>query len=412
MLLTREQQLKSSFLGFSNFWTAFVGVVLMVLLSLALSGLASAQESTDTESEASSTGSRHIGEDAMMGVLMLPEKMLEPGFMLGEPIYSGFLFVDGQYVPRPYRVIREGKVIKINGHSLPFDAETHDRRSERRWIQMDQGFSEFSEEWGMGGYRLPSWLRSTEASVERHLMENDVFILIDGDILASAPAVCALPIAEILESPQGDDEKVQALMNLSGRDVFTAVWRQLVETYKPGQGYFEDAQEMDLAWQAMRDEAMRRRDEAMQDPIWLQFLPMLGLIAAVGAIVVVVRTGVSTVLVKGEARNWSHIDDSGQRGRTVMQMVVLLILLNVLDLVFTLSAHTTGEFFEANPITRSMMSSPSVLTLFKVTMVSAGLGVLFVLRHRRAAEVASWWLCVGYTIVALKHVVVSTHIVA
>jgi len=149
----RKLQSKLTFPGVLRFLATPLGVASMVLLSIVLPVLASAQESSGMKSKGESSGEN-----------FLREQMLDPGFMLGEPIHVGFLFIDGQYVPRPYRVIRDGKIIKINGYPLPFDAESHDRRNNRRWIQMDEGFSGFGEEWGMGEYQLPSWLRSTEAS--------------------------------------------------------------------------------------------------------------------------------------------------------------------------------------------------------------------------------------------------------
>ncbi len=80
------------------------------------------------------------------------------------------------------------------------------------------------------------------------------------------------------------------------------------------------------------------------------------------------------------------------RSRRVLMMLTFLWLVNLLDLVLTLLALRLGGFEELNPIAGKLLHSPSLLTLFKISLVTFATGVFFLFRRRRLTEMACYGL--------------------
>ena len=91
-----------------------------------------------------------------------------------------------------------------------------------------------------------------------------------------------------------------------------------------------------------------------------------------------------------------HSDHPRVRGRRVMLMIAFLWMANILDLSLTLLAIELGDFHEANPVARTLVSRPNLLVSFKLALVAAATLVLFLLRRRRTTELACFALCGVY----------------
>ena len=86
----------------------------------------------------------------------------------------------------------------------------------------------------------------------------------------------------------------------------------------------------------------------------------------------------------------------------VIRNVVLLVLLGLLDLVFTLAAQQGGGLLELNPLGSELVASPVFLTSLKITSLLVACLILVMLRKYRGAQVASWWLCLACTILTFR----------
>lgn len=80
------------------------------------------------------------------------------------------------------------------------------------------------------------------------------------------------------------------------------------------------------------------------------------------------------------------------RATRVLLLLGTALIVSVADLVMTLKFVTSVGMIEANPIARWIMKSgdATTLTIFKMVLTLASLGVIFYFRKKRSAEIAAW----------------------
>jgi len=76
----------------------------------------------------------------------------------------------------------------------------------------------------------------------------------------------------------------------------------------------------------------------------------------------------------------------------VIILLSAVLLLSIGDLIMTLTYLTSVGMAEGNPIARLVMSyrSPWYLVVWKAASLTSACGILFIHRHRRAAEIGAW----------------------
>jgi len=102
----------------------------------------------------------------------------------------------------------------------------------------------------------------------------------------------------------------------------------------------------------------------------------------------------------GRPKAGRTIDPRARRSRRVVLLLILLCLLNAFDLACTVTVHKLGAFQEANPVARYVLQYPSLVVLFKVSLVGFSSLVLFAYRRRRIVEIACWCVCAVYVALA------------
>jgi hypothetical protein len=82
------------------------------------------------------------------------------------------------------------------------------------------------------------------------------------------------------------------------------------------------------------------------------------------------------------------------RPRRVAVLLLAIWAFNLLDLHFTLTESLTRSWFvEANPVAAFVLgTSVTATVVYKATMLALGTGILWWLRRRAVAELASWLL--------------------
>lgn len=342
----------------------------------------------------------------------------------GVPIQKGAVVIDGQLIEGPYRVGQAGGRLTINGRPVlvaysPFDRREafedwrgYERRSEDRPDNASPRPTEgpapapgASPYEGYRGYR-GAW--SSAEWVERRL--NEEYLLVFSTDLGVAP-IAGMMIPKYLEVMSLDVpvvEKIDRLNQLVDRPMYSAVWQAIIEDYRPDAELSaigaEMAAQLELRRQAQSDKQVAGRLHLM--------MPLVAFAAVLVAIGVLLRTHRAGLYDPPEQRLWRHVDPSGKRSRLVFQLLAVLVLLNALDLLFTLLAQRTGQFIELSPVGDRMITNPVVLGFYKTTLVALGAGILLFLRHRRAAEVTAWWLCALYILVLVRWAAVNTILVA
>lgn len=221
---------------------------------------------------------------------------------------------------------------------------------------------------------------------------------------------------DVVTSDASSADKIDALGALGPRRADPRLWQALLAQGPPSPALRERASII----RKQQDEAEARRLAKLNEQeraarageLYQWVLPMASIGGVLLALAVLLHTLRASWSLPIEQRAWRHIDPTGQRTRAVIQLVAVLVLLNGLDLVFTLLAQQTGQFFELNPVGERFIDSPVALGYYKTTLVALGVGIILFLRQRRAAEITAWWLCAVYVLVLVRWVAVNTVMLA
>jgi hypothetical protein len=91
---------------------------------------------------------------------------------------------------------------------------------------------------------------------------------------------------------------------------------------------------------------------------------------------------------------WSALRAWLTRPRRVAVLLLAIWAFNLLDLHFTLTESLTRSWFvEANPVAALVLGTSVTATVaYKASMLALGTGILWWLRRRAVAELASWLL--------------------
>jgi hypothetical protein len=98
--------------------------------------------------------------------------------------------------------------------------------------------------------------------------------------------------------------------------------------------------------------------------------------------------------------------------RPLFLVASALLILNLLDAIFTLMWIHAGIAGEGNPLMEHALSGgPVGFMVVKLSLVSLGVALLWRLRHRRAAAVAMVASATAYGSLCIYHLAAVTHIV-
>ncbi len=330
----------------------------------------------------------------------------------------GFVFIDGQYVAPPYRIEESEQGVRINGRAVsiasPASTPTDAQRPPRfRW-QAGRGgdfrrrapFEPGSRNGRKSGREAPAAAppKRNQRGVNRDYVAANLEV--DG-ILVSRPET----FTRIVHHPQQIHE-ILGLLIQNGQGSATDSSTRPNSAEAP-QGllidWFRDFQpSADLVRRASDvvagiEEGMAAEtagERALQRLSRFAFpLTLLGMILSFVA---------SGHLVSHPPHPLDE-ETSEKRLRIQQRATVvsigLLIALSGLDLVWTLLTSQAGQMVEVNPLASQLVEDPFRLIAFKVTMTLGSCAILFALRDRQAARLASWWLCLALTLLTFRWLV-------
>lgn len=88
--------------------------------------------------------------------------------------------------------------------------------------------------------------------------------------------------------------------------------------------------------------------------------------------------------------------------RIIVKSLIIIAMLSMIDLTWTLMAHTSGMMREMNPVGVSLIKNPIQLILFKIGVVSLSIGLLYGQHQRPKAQAATWWSCLTLTLLTAR----------
>ena len=315
---------------------------------------------------------------------------------------QGFLFVDGQYVPRPYEFRREGDAYFVNetniatlGIDLSRYEEEAKARQERQGRKMRRGKARDP--------RDP--MAKFHSDLHYALRASDTVLLVSG-----------LPPVWYEDTKAGGD-LLRVLVDKEKRaDASTSVpdWRpvlplkptdkqraaehlsQWLAAFQPSSAFLADATahlEVLNSAQAANDKASAATLRLATFGYPLTILMMILVVFAFGHL----------LSHRPNTDEWSD-----QLSAPFNRSLMLIGGLSAVDLVWTLLVSQAGAMHELNPIGSQMIGDPLQLVVFKVLVTAAAVGLLYFCRHVPLARQASWWSCLVLTLVAARWLVFNS----
>ncbi len=316
------------------------------------------------------------------------------------PFDLGYLFIDGRYLPPPYEINLSSDTVSINGkefakdyfdlseYEQPIARDLSEMRGGRR---MMHGGARFL--WRRGGGSLRPLARfSDELNGAKFgfvvvLFQHRPPLFLDGmrsghDLLAALARRSdftpnAPPWTE-LEKEQQDTVQ------------------RLVSSFQPTDEFVDRASK-DV--QQVEEAAISGQQIAIAN-IWLDRISYPLTVFAMALVVL----GFGHLLSnrpqhEPEGTDWS------KRRQFVAKSLTIVALLSAVDLIWTIAASSSGSMREMNPLGSEMITDPLQLFLFKASITSTSIGILYWLHRLPIAQVASWWCCLLMTLLTARWVV-------
>ncbi|MFG0286560.1 MAG: DUF5658 family protein [Rhodopirellula sp. JB044] len=318
---------------------------------------------------------------------------------------EGFLFVEGAYVPSPYKIEFEEDLFRINGQE--YSASSYDltrqinrgggprghrprgmgfRGGERFRGERPQDVTEYNPLWGLAR--------------EMAYLNHGAIIVLKSDMppMLLWPGQHGYELLQTLvataDGPIDDVEVSRAVTSVEDQQT----WTDLVVGFDATEPFLERAGTLINEMNSI--ETTAKRQHAAQ-----QLSEQIGYPLTVFALVLVV-VAVGHLLTHAQAINL-QVDDPKTRETIKKSTVISLVivgLMSAVDLVWTLVAHQTGTMREMNPLGSRLIADPVQLIMFKVLITSLSIGLLFWLRELPFARRATWWCCLVLTLLTARWV--------
>ncbi len=313
-------------------------------------------------------------------------------------IDSGFLIVDNRYIAPPYRIEHDGEQLRING--IAIGTPTRAGR-----------FAEPPNSGGGPGFRgrrsfhhMPPAPRSESSSrsmliqAERLFLHGSLVIKFTDGTVGVFPHGAAILVTLLSDGER--TEKLRFLMSDSRQSITLAQWSALVDGFEADDG---------LRQRLLTTEAAR---PASTEPLRQPPQYAVYLLTVLGMILTVASFGIVLSHRPQHFCRWSDINRIPRDVRLVIGCAAMIAVLCVFDLVCTLAAAHTMNFWEINPFGAPLVAHPMTLSAVKLTVTFACVAVLWSLRFYRGTQLASWWLCLGLTLLAARWVVFNSLLLA
>jgi len=346
---------------------------------------------------------------------------------------KGFVFLDGEYVPPPYEIRHGENEVSINRQKLtcrptrgfygsgggpdgrgfgpggrgPGGGPNGDGLRGRG--PSGGGGPGGGGPGGFGGGRNSDPWRFMVSEIVQQLAADSIVMS-----FADQPLVVfgsSGPTYDLLKALTSDDKATdgdgKAVSPVSFLDKLPdgfdpAVWDEWISSYEPPADLRKRAHTLVASYDANEREAMVAIAATKRLNAWAYPLTL-------GMMVV-------TVLALGHllggrphaGKPTAGIDDSPAMLRALNWSLIFVVLLSLLDLTWTILVGQAGQMRELNPVGSHLIQDPRHLAGFKIGATLPSLGLLWLLRRHKRAQVAAWWICLILVFVAFRWVTVNS----
>ncbi len=315
----------------------------------------------------------------------------------GPTIDSGFLIVDNRYIAPPYLVEHNGEQLIVNGVAMGTPGAAD------RYQPLDVGFG--------GGFHGRRSFRGMLSAPEsdspgRYMLVEAERMLLNGSLIIGFHdgTVCGFSHGEtMIQTLLSDMDRVAKLRFLtssSRQPITLAQWTELVDNFQGDSGLQE------------RLLAVKPTHEASAEPLPQRPRYAIYSLTVLGMILTVVSFGIVLSHRPQHFCKWSDVNRVPRDVRLVIGCAAMIAILCVFDLTCTLMASHTTSFWELNPFGASLASQPLILLAVKLLITFVCVAILWNLRFYRGAQLASWWLCLGLTLLTARWVVFNSLMLA
>ncbi|TWU02328.1 hypothetical protein Pla52n_33780 [Stieleria varia] len=350
-------------------------------------------------------------------------------------IRTGFLFLDGDYVPMPYSIAVKDDQVIINGRELDltkYDLSQYERPMQRegdfrfrpvanRGESMGgQGFGrqDFGKQGsgggpsGGGGFRdgsFPGWQRrgrgempDSRSPAERFAM--DIRTLNSDAVVLVEPGKSPRTLwtsdsgSDFLAALASHGDGMHAEADLP--EALSAVineqdWGRYV------QSYFRDSQlrERISEWADRVQQAVVQSDRHDRFTVWRERLAFP--ITLFAYVMVVFAIGHLMTHAPQMVGN-DHREALSNMKQISIKTLLIVASLSAIDLIWTLLASESGSMKELNPLGRGLIENPMHLMIFKISVTAMSIVLLYRLHDQPLARRATWWSCLVLTLLTAR----------
>lgn len=326
------------------------------------------------------------------------------------PINAGFLFIDGRYVPPPYDIEVAGKSIRINGQEYAedfFDLSHYELNSDRPMPgmgRMRRGMRRFASIMRTRdhGGRIANSRLDILSEELNDMRLGTIIVLYEGSTpLMLAPTREGHELLQTLcsaasETASSDSDTWMLAPETLPSEEARQNWQRLVSEFQPDSKFLSRAEPLVLN----QETVFADNAAGIQANLWRD---RISFPLTVFALVVVVLAFGHLLTNAPLAAGESSDPQAGEKARgVIVQSLIFVGLLSAVDLVWTLMAYHSGSMRELNPLGSGLIGDTSQLVLFKVSVTSLAIGLLYWLHQAPLAQRASWWCCLILTLLTAR----------
>lgn len=344
------------------------------------------REQTDDEWRMRAPGPRRPRDEGFRGGRMGGPPVEWPQEVTAQ---EGYLFVEGEYVSPPYhfQVTEQGLLLegKPVGCALP---------------RVGPGFGGMGPGIGLGSFGPP---RSSEMlwrrvlfEIEQHLLHRCAVLLFEGQPVLLLDSSATYELLASLTQVEGRSLRQVSLQQRLPPEFDRELWDAWITHFVPPQELRERATVVIYRF----EQAEKELQEQMRSDRWRDSLAYP--LTVCGMILTVLATGHLLGGRPHAGKSTAGVDSSPEMIRALQWSLFFAVALSVFDLAWTILAADSGLIKELNPLGRQLLEDPRQLAGFKMGATLPAVGVLWLLRKYKRAQVAAWWICFVLTIVAFR----------